>query len=90
MGVDFLLRNAKKIVMFAAIMALIAVTVSLAISTIEGLAAQALNSIGAGYVAFLTPSNLGTCLSIVIAAKLAGTVYEAAMQLIKWKVDILA
>lgn len=90
MGVDFLLRNGKKIAIFLAIMALLASALTTLISFVGAQATTALNGLGLSFVPMFTPSNLGTCLSIVIAVKTAGTVYETTLQLIKWKVDVLA
>lgn len=90
MGVDFILRNGKKIAIFAILIAYLATTVSAFIALISGYVTQVLNSIGLDFVPFFAPSNLDTCLGIVIAIKTAGTVYETGLQLLKWKVDTLA
>lgn len=90
MGVDFLLRNAKKIALFAVFIGLIAAAIATVLDFIGTQVVAVLNGLSLGFVPMFAPSNLGTCLGIVIAVKTAGTAYEMSMQLIKWKVDILA
>jgi flagellar biosynthesis protein FliQ len=90
MGVDFLLRNGKKILIFTAIIASLALALTTLIDFVGTQATTALNSMGLSFVPMFAPSNLGTCLAIVISVKTAGTVYESTLQLIKWKVDTLA
>lgn len=90
MGVDFLLRNGKKILIFGLLVTYLATTVTTFVSLLGGYVTQILSAIGLDFVPFFAPSNLELCLSIIIAIKTAGTVYETAMQLLKWKVDTLA
>ena len=90
MGIDFILRNAKKIIVFGLTMALIAALLSTFIGFISSQVIALLPSLGNSFVPYFVPSNLGVCVSIVVAVKTAGTVYEAALQLLKWKVDTLA
>jgi hypothetical protein len=90
MGVDFLLRNAKKIIIFTLIMTSIGVTISLFLSAITRYSQDVLPFLDDSFVPYFMPPNLITCTSIVISVKTVGTVYEMAMQLIQWKVDILA
>ena len=90
MGVDFLLRNGKKIIIFSLIIGILATVITTFVSFVSAQVASLLPSLGLSFVPFFVPSNLAVCVSIVIAVKTAGTVYESTLQLIKWKVDILA
>jgi len=90
MGIDFILRNAKKIIVFGLIISLLIALMTTFISFITTQVSAAITGLSVPYAAFFFPSALPTCLSIVISVKTAGTVYELGQQLIKWKVDTLA
>lgn len=92
MGVDFLLRNAKKIAIFLAIMAIIAATISTFLSFVGVAVGNAVASfqLNLSFVPFFAPSNMNTCIGIVVAVRTARTVYEMSMEFIRTKIDILA
>ena len=90
MGVDFLLRNGKKILIFGLLMAALALATTTLFSYIGTQVAIVLNNFGLSFLPIFAPSNLSTCTAIVVSVKIAGTLYETTMQLLKWKVDTLA
>lgn len=89
MGVDFLLRNAKKILVFGLLMAAIALATTTLFSYIGNQVSIVLSNMGFQFIPIFAPSNLSTCVGICVSVKIAGTLYETTMQLLKWKVDTL-
>lgn len=90
MGVDFLLRNAKKLLIFAAFITLITALIATFLNYIGTQVSAVLSANGLSFIPIFAPSNFATCIGIVVAVKLASTIYETGLQLLKWKVDILA
>jgi len=90
MGVDFLLRNAKKIIIFSLIFVLFAAAYNIFFTFIGVTTTQILNSFNLQTVSYFSPPNLQTVLTIGTATKTAGTVYSITMQTLRFKIGILS
>jgi hypothetical protein len=91
MGIDFVLDTAKRIALFALLIAILSLAVVTLLDALGGFATDAVIAVGAfGILPYFIPSNFTTVLGTIIAVKTAGTVYVLALQLLGWKADILA
>lgn len=90
MGIDFILDTAKRIALFAILIAILSTAVILFLDAMGGFATSAVQAIGAfGILPYFIPSNFTTVLGIILGVKTAGTAYVLATQLLGWKADIL-